>query len=192
MRIVSFIIMALVSFALGAFFLYHRYDRMMENRRIEAMNDRISGANRVVERITTLDSNSRDCTDWLVGLTTGTFQQPSLKPRVALQFAQSCDTQMNSSADKSIDTIQRLENSSEAEGALAFFTAARDLTAAYRAQSQDFGRATELLTETHEAGASLSRHQGAVVDLVNRRLPAINDGLEEFDTTRRAFITPNG
>ncbi|QYX55463.1 hypothetical protein K1T73_10115 [Roseovarius sp. SCSIO 43702] len=190
MRVIAGLV-ALAAFAIGAVFFYAKIDGIRENARIEARNDRITASNRVIEAIGTLDDYSRECTDWLVGLTTGTFEHQQLTPRTALTFAQTCDTQMISSADKVQAAIVKSEAATEAENALAFFTAARDLTAAYRAQSEDFGRAADLLTTAKESGADLSGHQGAVADLVNRRLPAINEGLAALDEARRAFIYPD-
>lgn len=190
MRIISLLI-TLVAFGVGVFFMYGRYERYQQNQRIEAQNHRKNDANRVIKLINSFDGRSRECTDWFVGLASGSFDLPTTTPRNALMFSESCGESMVERADEASDLVNRLAAKEETQpGRTEFLTEARALIEAYRSQSDDFSQAYRILNAAPDQDAR-SALRPQVAQLVNRAIPAINRGLGNVESARKAFIYPN-
>lgn len=191
MRILSLLI-TLAAFAAGVMFMVSRYERYQQNNRIEAQNLRKSDANKVVKAINAMDRHSRSCTDYMIGLTTGTFEQEATTANVALFFGETCGKCMTTEATKATDVIAGLANEDDGvAGRTKFLSEARALVETYRSQASDFEAAYQLLKAAGSQSARAALNP-QVTPMMNRAIPAINRGLDGLESARRAYIYPNG
>ncbi|ASP21833.1 hypothetical protein ANTHELSMS3_03183 [Antarctobacter heliothermus] len=188
MRILS-IVLAFVAFGVGVVFFYARYDRYQQNQRIEAQNVRKADSNKLVKAINGLDSRSRDCSDWFVGLTTGQYAEASTTDNVAISFSETCASSMVTRADELGALISRLADKDPEPGRASLLAESRALAEVYRSQSDDFDKAYTLMIQASgpSARASLAPQ---VAQLINRAIPAINRSLSALEDARKSYIYP--
>lgn len=187
MRILYFIL-ALAAFGVGVVVLYARYERMQQNQRIEAQNDRKADANKLIKAINGIDSTSQECAGWMVGLATGTYPQPDTTDNVALFFGETCGRSMTKRAEDLTTLVSSLADEDPEPGRAKLLAETRALAEVYRSQSDDFDQAYAMLSQADNRSTLAPQ----VTQLVNRAIPAINRALGTLEDARKGYIYPEG
>ena len=191
-RSIIFGIITLASVGIGVVIFLQRLDTLATNKRIEAQNSRIYQNNQLVDEINSLEYNASGCISQLIGLTTGSFDTPSMTPSTALFFAEICPRGVVSSSAEAIERIDRIARAeTTGPGKEEMLAAARDLVAAYGLQEDAFATAYDLIAAEFDENALPSHLTGRVTSLVTRDLPEIQDAIAAYEAASHAYVYPN-
>lgn len=161
---------------------------LMQNRRIEDLNIRIDTLDKIVAAVRASETVSLQCTDWLVGSTTGDFEDKDMSIPLALIVAESCGDRARKTARKGFDQIAASFRMGETYSKTRFLYAAKRLFRTYKKQARDFDKIYRKAKHAYDRNERMAPLTGQAVELLGYPVSKINDGLADLRVKHAAYL----